>query len=81
MQINSASLLAAQQQSQVQQKPRASAFGAHLNAPSTKPAEAAPATFEPADFAKTEAPQTSAASARNPAQAFRLPGSALDIRV
>jgi hypothetical protein len=81
MQISSASLLAAQQQAQAQTKPRASVFGSFLNAPETKPKEPAKAQFEPADFTRSDIQKPSTATATEPAQAFRPPGSALDIRV
>jgi len=81
MQISSASLLAAQTQVQAQPKPQASAFGSFLNAPETKPAEAAKPAFEPVDFAKPEPQKSAAAPAPDPAQAYRRPGSTLDIRV
>jgi hypothetical protein len=83
MQISSASLLAAQVQAQP--KPQASVFGSFLNAPETAPKEAAKPTFEPVNFAKAEAAKTEAAPAQaapqEPAQAYRPPGSSIDIRV
>lgn len=81
MQISSASLLAAQQQASAQAKPQKSVFGAFLNAPAARPAEAPKAQFEPVDFAKPEPQKPVVAVAPDPAQAYRRPGSALDIRV
>jgi hypothetical protein len=81
MQINAASLLAAQQQAPAEAKPRTSAFGSFLNVPDAKSKEAAKAAFEPATFVKPEASSASAATAPQPPQAFRPPGSTLDIRV
>jgi hypothetical protein len=85
MQISSASLLAAQTQAQAPSKPQASVFGSFLKAPETTPKEAAKPAFEPVDFAKPEpqkaAPSPASTPAQDPAQAYRKPGSALDIRV
>lgn len=81
MQISSASLLAAQTQAQPQAKPQASAFGSFLNTPDTKPVEAAKASFEPVDFARPEPQKAAPTPTPDPAQAYRKPGSALDIRV
>jgi hypothetical protein len=78
MQIASASLLAAQQQAPIQQKPQNSVFGSFLNAPDTRPKEAAKTQFEPVEFASKQAPP---AAQPQPMQAYRPPGSALDIRV
>ena len=86
MQIASASLLAAQQQASIQQKPQNSVFGSFLNAPDTRPKEAAKTQFEPVEFdigefAGKETPNTAPAAQPQPMQAYRPPGSALDIRV
>ncbi|HEY4125040.1 MAG TPA: hypothetical protein VGM36_10525 [Rhizomicrobium sp.] len=81
MQISSASLLAAQTQASAQPKPQASVFGSFLKAPEAKQAEPPKASFEPMDFAKSEPQATASVPAPDPAQAYRKPGSALDIRV
>ncbi len=81
MQISSASLLAAQTQASAQPKPQASVFGSFLKAPEAKPAEAASASFEPMNFAKPEPQQAASAPVPDPAQAYRKPGSPVDIRV
>lgn len=81
MQISSASLLAAQQQASAQAKPQKSAFGSFLNAPETKPAEGTKAQFEPVDFAKPESQKPAIAAAPDPTQAYKRPGSTLDIKV
>jgi hypothetical protein len=81
MQIASASLLAAQQQASIQQKPQNSVFGSFLSAPDARPKEAAKTQFEPVEFASKETPNTAPAAQPEPLQAYRPPGSALDIRV
>jgi hypothetical protein len=78
MQISPASLLAAQQQAPAKDAPQKSVFGSFLNASPVAPKQPAFPASEPAQSATPEAQSTPGS---DPSQAFRRPGSMLDIKV